>query len=97
GMAGKTGPNDPGGRGPRDEVQQLQRRLWSAAKRATGRRFHAPYDHIWRGDVLQEAWKRVRENRGAAGVDSQSIRDVEQSGVERFLEELGVELRAGEY
>jgi RNA-directed DNA polymerase len=82
---------------PRDEVQQLQRRLWSAAKRATGRRFHALYDHIWRGDVLREAWKRVRENRGAAGVDSQSIRDVEQSGVERFLEELGAELRAGEY
>ena len=97
GMAGKTGPNDPAGRRPRDEVQQLQRRLWSAAKRATGRRFHALYDHTWRSDVLQEAWKRVRENRGAAGVDSQSIRDVEQSGVERFLEELGTELRAGEY
>jgi group II intron reverse transcriptase/maturase len=39
----------------------------------------------------------VRKNRGAAGVDSQSIRDVEQNGVERFLEELGAELRAGEY
>jgi group II intron reverse transcriptase/maturase len=39
----------------------------------------------------------VRSNRGAAGIDGQSIRDVEQYGVERFLEELGVELRAGEY
>jgi len=39
----------------------------------------------------------VRRNRGAAGVDSQSIRDVEQSGVESFLEGLGAELRAGEY
>jgi group II intron reverse transcriptase/maturase len=36
-------------------------------------------------------------NRGAAGVDGQSIRDVEEQGVERFLEELGVALRAGEY
>ena len=96
-MAGKTGPDDPGGRRPRDQVRELQRRLWAAAKRAPGRRFHALYDQVWRGDVLREAWKRVRQNRGAAGIDGQSIRDVEQHGVERFLEELGAELRAGEY
>ena len=97
GMTSKTGSNDPGGRRPRDKVRQLQRRLWSAAKRAAGRRFHALYDHIWRSDVLQEAWKRVRQNRGAAGVDGQSIRDVEEHGVEWFLEELGFALRAGKY
>lgn len=97
GMAGRTGPNDPDGRRPSDKVQQLQRQLWAAAKRAPGRRFHALYDHIWRRDVLQEAWKRVRRNRGAAGVDRQSILDVEQYGVERFLEELGDVLRAGNY
>jgi len=97
GMAGKSGPNDPGGRRPREKVQQLQRQLCAAAKRAAGRRFHALYDHIWRGDVLQEAWKRVRKNRGAAGIDGQSIRDVEQYGVEPFLQELGVALQAGEY
>ena len=52
GMAGRTGPNDPGGRRPRDKVRQLQRRLWAAAKRSPERRFHALYGHIWRGDVL---------------------------------------------
>ncbi len=97
GMAGTTGPNDPDGRRPREKVQQLQRQLWVAAKRAPGRRFHALYDHMSRGDVLLEAWRRVRQNRGAAGVDGQSIRDVEQQGVERFLEALGQELRAGTY
>jgi RNA-directed DNA polymerase len=97
GMAGRTGPNDPGGDKPRAKVRQLQRQLWAAAKRAPGRRFHVLYDHIWRSDVLQEAWKRVRRNRGAAGVDSQSLSSVEQYGVERFLEELGAQLRAGEY
>jgi group II intron reverse transcriptase/maturase len=96
-MAGRTGPNDPGGERPRDKVRELQRRLWSVAKRAPGRRFHAMYDHIWRSDVLQEAWNRVRRNQGAAGVDGQSIRDVEQYGVERFLEELGTALREGTY
>jgi len=96
-MAGETGPNDPGGRRPREKVRELQRRLWAGAKRAPGRRFHALYDQIWRGDVLRGAWERVRRNRGAAGVDSQSIRDVEQGGVESFLEGLGNELRTGEY
>jgi RNA-directed DNA polymerase len=97
GMAGETGPKDPGGDKPRDKVRELRRRLWAAAKRAPGRRFHALYDHLCRSDVLQEAWRRVRKNRGAAGVDSQSIRDVEQYGVERFLQELGAVLQAGEY
>jgi RNA-directed DNA polymerase len=97
GMAGKTGPNDPGGGKPSDKVRQLQRQLWAAAKRAPGRRFHALYSHLSRSDVLEEAWKRVRRNRGAAGVDGQSIRDVEQYGVERFLEEIADRLQAGKY
>jgi hypothetical protein len=97
GMAGKTGPNNPGGREPDDKVRQLQRRLWAAAKRHPGRRFHALYDRIHRSDVLSEAWKRVKRNRGAAGVDAQTLADVEQHGVERFLKELGDELRAGTY
>src|SRR5690606_18959114 len=78
GRAGTTGPNNPGGRRPRDKVRELQRRLWAAAKQAPGRRFHALYDHVGRSDVLREAWRRVRENRGAAGIDGRSIRDVEQ-------------------
>jgi group II intron reverse transcriptase/maturase len=96
-MAGRTGPNNPGGRRPRDKVQQLQRRLWAAAKRAPGRRFHALYDHISRGDVLLEAWKRVKRNQGVAGIDGQSIGDVEERGVDLFLEEIGDALRAGTY
>jgi group II intron reverse transcriptase/maturase len=80
-----------------DKVRQLQRRLWVAAKRSPTRRFHALYDRIHRSDVLWEAWRRVRRNRGSAGLDAQSIADVEQHGVERFLEELGVALRAGRY
>jgi RNA-directed DNA polymerase len=97
GMAGRTGPNDPGGRGPRENVRELQRRLWAAAKRAPGRRFHALYDHLSRGDVLEEAWRRVRANKGAAGVDRQTIAEVEQHGVERFLGDVTAALREGRY
>jgi group II intron reverse transcriptase/maturase len=96
-MAGKTGPKHPDGRKPIDKVRQLQRRLWAAAKRQPGRRFHALYDRIWRSDVLREAWKRVKQNRGAAGIDAQTLTAIEQYGVEHFLEELGAVLRAGRY
>jgi hypothetical protein len=53
---------------PVDKVRELQRKLYTAAKRSPGRRFHALYDRIFRGDVLEEAWRRVRSNGGAAGV-----------------------------
>jgi len=69
-------------------VRQLQRRLWVAAKRSPGRPFHALMDRIWRGDVLQDAWRRVQRNRGAAGVDRETLDRVEQYGVERMLHEL---------
>jgi RNA-directed DNA polymerase len=96
-MAGETGPKSPGRRETVDKVRQLQRVLCGAAKRSPGRRFHALMDRIWRRDVLQEAWRRVRKNRGAAGVDAMTLADVEALGVEVFLEGIHVELRAGTY
>jgi hypothetical protein len=54
-------------------------------------------ERIYRRDVLWEAWRRVKRNGGAAGIDAQTLADVEQMGVERFLEELGNQLRAGMY
>ena len=86
---------DPSVRAGRQEP--VRRRECAAAKRSPTRRFHALYDRIYRGDVLWEAWKRVRRNRGSAGLDAQSVADVEQHGVELFLEEVGSELRAGTY
>jgi group II intron reverse transcriptase/maturase len=96
-MAGGNRSNSPFGVIPVDKVQELQQRLGKAAKESPGRRFHALYDRIHRRDVLWAAWRRVRANGGSAGVDKETLAEVERQGVETFLEGIHEELRAGEY
>ena len=108
-MVGAVRSNDPGERSlvashsemaleaTGGDVQRLQRTLWACAKRSPGRRFHALYGRISRSDVLREAWRRVSRNRGAAGVDRQTLAEVEAYGVERLLGELQHALRDGRY
>jgi len=76
-----------------DKVRELQRTLYRAAKADPGRRFHALYDKVYRRDVLERAWELVRANRGAAGIDRQTIADVEEYGVSRLLDELAADLK----
>ena len=97
GMVRTAESKHPGGREPIDKVRRLQRKLYVAAKRDGGRRFHALYDRIYRGDVLREAWRRVRAKKGAGGVDGETLQAVEEYGVERLLDELADDLRAGKY
>jgi retron-type reverse transcriptase len=80
-----------------DQVRELQRTLYRAAKADPKRRFHALYDKVCRRDVLERAWELVRANRGAAGIDRQTIADVEQYGVARLLDGLERDLRDGSY
>lgn len=97
GMAGAARPIFPGRREPIDKVRRLQRKLWAAARRSPERRFHALADRVYRDDVLVEAWRCVRANRGAAGVDRVTLAAVEEYGVERMLDELSCALRSGTY
>jgi group II intron reverse transcriptase/maturase len=97
-MAGQQSrSNSPIGPSTDEKARHLQRRLWAAAKRSPGRRFHALYDRIHRDDVLWMAWERVKANRGAAGVDRETVADIEQLGVGGILRELQTELQAGTY
>jgi RNA-directed DNA polymerase len=98
-VAGGVPPPVPGiGRASLVNVRELQGKLWAAAKQSPERRFHALYDRIHRGDVLWEAWERVRRNRGAAGVDRVTLAFVQDVyGVQRLLAELQRDLREGTY
>jgi len=80
-----------------DKARELQRARYRAAKASPTRRFHALYDKMFREDVLAKAWREVKANAGSAGVDGQTIEQIEQQGVEGLLAELATELREGRY
>jgi hypothetical protein len=64
----------------RARTRQLQRALYRAAKASPTRRFHALYDKISDPDILQSAWEAVRANRGAPGIDGETIQARTGSG-----------------
>jgi len=80
-----------------DKARELQRARYRAAKASPTRRFHALYDKMFREDVLAKAWREVKASAGSAGVDGQTIEQIEQHGVEGLLAELATELREGRY
>ena len=80
-----------------DTVQELQRKLFQKAKSNADFRFYALYDKVYRIDVLNKAWERVKSNKGASGVDGETFEDIEQQGIGQFLEGIQQELKAKIY
>ncbi len=78
-------------------LEVLQDGLYHAAKENRNRKFHSLHDKICRYDILQEAWKRVSENKGSPGIDNQTIEDIRSYGVDIFLKELQGELENRTY
>jgi len=77
-------------------LRDLQRKLYVKSKREPEYRFYSLYDKIWRKDVLEHAWRLVRANRGAAGVDGITIEETEDR-IDELLSELAHELQTGQY
>ena len=81
----------------KEKVRQLQNKLYLTAKKCSSRRFHALYDKVYRDDVMKEAWKRVKANKGSSGIDGITIEDIEVMGVKRYLTGIQSELKSGTY
>lgn len=82
---------------PLEKVRVLQRKLYRAAKAQLQRTFGVLYDKVCSEEVLWVAWEQVRRNRGAAGVDGETIEAIEARGVVQFLGELRRELLQQSY
>ena len=80
-----------------DKVRQLQRKLYQSAKGNRTRKFHALYDKLYRKDVLHRGWSQVKANKGSAGIDEQTIEDIESYGVDKVILEIQEELKEGGY
>jgi RNA-directed DNA polymerase len=81
------------------KLTTLRQKLYRKAKLEPKFRFYALYDRIYRRDVLCSAYQIVRANKGAAGVDGVTFKDIESStgGVEGFLDEIQGSLKARSY
>jgi RNA-directed DNA polymerase len=82
---------------PLERTTELQAKLYQAAQREPQRRFHALYDKLHLPYVLVAAWEQVSRNRGAAGIDQQTLAEIEALGVETFLSALAQALREKTY
>ena len=84
---------------PANLPTKVRQKLGQKAKQEPRFRFYALYDRIYRKDTLAEAWKRVRANEGAPGVDGVRFEQIENTsaGVDGFLAEIHQSLKGKQY
>ncbi len=86
-------------RGMPPSLSSLRQKLGQKAKQEPKFRFYSLYDKISRNDTLEAAWKKVRANKGAPGVDGVSFGAIEASeeGVQGFVADIQKALRTKTY
>jgi RNA-directed DNA polymerase len=78
-------------------LQDLRTRIAEKAKADPCHRFWGLYTHVWKLNVLGEAYRLAKKNNGAPGVDGMSFEQIERNGIEGLLEDLSRELREKTY
>jgi RNA-directed DNA polymerase len=78
-------------------VQELRKRIGEKAKTDPHYRFWGLYTHVWKLDVLEEAYRLAKQNNGAPGVDGVTFQRIEAEGREGFLASLSRELQTKTY
>ncbi len=82
-----------------DNIRELQRKLYRKAKQEKEYRFYLLYDKIYRLDILNHAYRLVKANKGAPGIDGETFDSIEEKegGVEKYLEEIAGALKRKDY
>lgn len=79
-----------------ETVVWTERMLAALANGVKGGKWFSLYDKVYRPAVLAVAWRRVKRNKGAAGVDRVSIERFEAHAL-HYLDELHHALKTGQY
>jgi RNA-directed DNA polymerase len=74
-------------------LREFQKKLHAKAKAEPKFRFYSLYDKTNRTDVLAEAYRKVKANGGASGVDEETFEDIEKKGRDIYLAELQLEMQ----
>lgn len=78
-------------------VRNLQKNLYNKAKQEKEIQFINLYENILSPYLLREAYRRIKENKGAAGIDGKTFDIIKKEGKEHFLEEIRTELETKTY
>lgn len=78
-------------------LQEIQKRIGEKAKADPHYRFWGLYTHVWKLNVLGEAYRLAKKNNGAPGVDGETFEQIEEQGLQPWLEALSSELREKTY
>lgn len=80
------------------KIERLRTMLGLKAKQEPQFRFYSLYGHIYRMDMLRQAWSSVEKNGGSPGVDQASIQGYRETGqIEQLLNEIHEELKSKIY
>lgn len=80
-----------------EKVRDFQRKIYLKAKQEEAFRFYVLYDKVRLPHFLREAYRRVKANDGAAGIDRITFDDIEEYGVDDYLREIQEELESKTY
>jgi RNA-directed DNA polymerase len=82
-----------------EKIRELQRKLYRKAKQEKEYRFYLLYDKVYRMDILSHAYRLVKANRGAPGIDGETFDSIEEKegGAEKYLEEIAGKLKRKDY
>ena len=79
-----------------DRTIWTERMLAALGNGVRGNKWFSLIDKVYRPATLQAAWEQVKSNRGAAGIDGQSI-EAFAANAGRYLDELAKDLEEGKY
>lgn len=79
------------------KIRAFQRKLYKLSKQEADYRFYSLYDKVCRCDILMEAYRQCKANKGVAGLDRVTFADIEHQGLDNWIEQVSQMLSSRGY